>query len=234
MSSPAAARSLPGYRDAPDAGPPDVNAGPSGVRGEWLHHDLETRHKRLLRLERVSQESSFVLSDEEIQLLKRQSVDFCRRHAQASRPGELLLPMEGIEHRTSRARSPRTNGFVERMNRTPLDECFRVVGRTTRYLEPVEIQRDLDRFLQYYNLNRSHQRCRLNGRAPAQALREALGVEALPHFTLKELTLAGDVAASSNPRRAGCRVITKLAQTDLLKSAFARDNLNPLTGPQLS
>ena len=37
-----------------------------------------------------------------------------------------------------------TNGFVERMNRTLLDECFRVAGRTTWYVETEEIQRDLD------------------------------------------------------------------------------------------
>ena len=31
---------------------------------------------------------------------------------------ELLLAMEDIEHRNTKVRSPRTNGFVERMNRT--------------------------------------------------------------------------------------------------------------------
>jgi transposase InsO family protein len=72
------------------------------------------------------------------------------------------------------------NGFVERMNRTLLDECFRVEGRKTWYITPEEIQRDLDRFLAYYNLERSHQGYRLRGRTPAQALREALGVEDLP------------------------------------------------------
>jgi hypothetical protein len=61
------------------------------------------------------------------------------------------------------------------MNRTLLDECFRVAGRTTWYLEPAEIQRDLDRFLEYYNLQRSHQGYRLGGRTPSQALQEALG-----------------------------------------------------------
>jgi len=35
------------------------------------------------------------------------------------------------KHRTTRVRTPRTNGFVERTNRTLLDECFRVLGRTT-------------------------------------------------------------------------------------------------------
>lgn len=97
-----------------------------------------------------------------------------------SHPYELLLAMEGIEHRTTRIATPRTNGFVERMNRTLLDECFRVAGRQTWYITPDEIQRDLDVFLRYYNLERSHQGYRLKGRTPAQALREALQIDALP------------------------------------------------------
>ena len=105
--------------------------------------------------------------------------EFCGRPA--AHPYELLLGMEGIEHRTTRVHTPRTNGFVERMNRTLLDECFRVSGRTTWYLEPAEIQRDLDRFLEHYNLRRSHQGYRLGGRTPAQALCEALAItEELP------------------------------------------------------
>ena len=90
--------------------------------------------------------------------------------------------MEDIDHRTTKIRSPRTTGFVERMNRTLLDECFRVQGRQTWYIAVEEIQRDLDRFLRYYNLERSHQGYRLKGRTPAQALREALGIEELPQI----------------------------------------------------
>jgi transposase InsO family protein len=104
--------------------------------------------------------------------------EFCG--TEASHPYELLLAMEGIEHRTTRVRTPRTNGFVERMNRTLLDECFRVAGRTTWYVSIEEIQRDLDQFLEYYNLRRSHQGYRLAGRTPAQALQEALGITELP------------------------------------------------------
>jgi len=65
------------------------------------------------------------------------------------------------------------------MNRTLLDECFRVAGRPTWYVEIEEIQRDLDRFLEYCNMQRSHQGYRLAGRTPAQALREALGIHEL-------------------------------------------------------
>jgi transposase InsO family protein len=104
--------------------------------------------------------------------------EFCGKPEQ--HPYELLLAMEGIEHRRTKIATPRTNGFVERMNRTLLDECFRVAGRQTWYITPAEIQRDLDTFLRYYNLERSHQGYRLRGRTPAQALRETLAIEALP------------------------------------------------------
>lgn len=39
--------------------------------------------------------------------------------------------MEDIEDCATKIRSPRTNGFVERMNRTFLAECFRMKGRQT-------------------------------------------------------------------------------------------------------
>ena len=67
-----------------------IDVSPSGVRGVWLRHDLETRHKRLLRLEKLSADSTIVLSQEQIELLERHSVDFRCRHVEASRPGELL------------------------------------------------------------------------------------------------------------------------------------------------
>jgi transposase InsO family protein len=266
-----------------------LNVGCTGVRGVWLRQELETRHKRLLRLEKTAQDSTFVLSEEQIRLLERHSVDFRCRHVEATRPGELLnqdtfywgtlkgvgkvyvqvvvdvfcslafakvynskmpitaadllydrvlpfyealgvpvgavltdngrefcgrpethpyqllLAMEGIDHRTTRVRSPRTNGFVERMNRTLLDECFRVAGRTTWYTDTEEIQKDLDRFLEYYNLQRSHQGYRLSGRTPAQALREALGITELPPLGIpsqspesegKEATVDGENEAA--------------------------------------
>lgn len=40
-----------------------------------------------------------------------------------------------------------TEPAAERMNRTLLDGRFRVPGRRASYVEPSEIQRDLDRFL---------------------------------------------------------------------------------------
>lgn len=72
------------------------------------------------------------------------------------------------------------------MNRTLLEECFRVAGRTTWYQRIDEIQADLDRFLACYNLERSHQGYRLRSKTPVQALREALNVEDLPALTCSQ------------------------------------------------
>ena len=74
--------------------------------------------------------------------------EYCGRPE--SHPHELILAFHDIEHGRTKIRSPRTNGLVERTNRTLLDECFRVKGRTTWYTSPDEIQRDLDECLSFY------------------------------------------------------------------------------------
>ncbi len=48
--------------------------------------------------------------------------EFCGRD---THPYELYLALNDIEHRKTRVRRPQTNGFVERFNRTVLDEFFR-------------------------------------------------------------------------------------------------------------
>jgi hypothetical protein len=68
-----------------------VEVSPSGVRSVWLRNDLETRTKRLMRLERESREATtFVLTEEQVRLLERHSPDFRCRHVESSAPGELL------------------------------------------------------------------------------------------------------------------------------------------------
>jgi transposase InsO family protein len=60
---------------------------------------------------------------------------FCGRPDQ--HPYELYLRLEEVEHRTTRVKRPQTNGIVERLHRTLLDEHFRVEGRRT-WFETVE------------------------------------------------------------------------------------------------
>ena len=54
-----------------------VTISSGGVRGVWARHNLETRVKRLLRLEGAAQENVIVLTEAQIQLLEKHSANFC-------------------------------------------------------------------------------------------------------------------------------------------------------------
>ena len=82
-------------------------------------------------------------------------------------PFELFLQLEQIEHRTTKVRRPQSNGFVERLHRTLLDEHFRVMGRK-KFCESIdEMQKDLDAYLVTYNTKRPHQGRGMNGKTLA-------------------------------------------------------------------
>ncbi|GFE83724.1 hypothetical protein GCM10011487_57240 [Steroidobacter agaridevorans] len=59
-------------------------------------------------------------------------------------------------------------------------------GGQTWHIGPDEIQRDLDRFLRYYSIERSHQGYLLKGRTPAPALMDALAIGELSDIVLSE------------------------------------------------
>ena len=81
--------------------------------------------------------------------------EFCGRPDK--HPYELFLQLEEIEHRTTKVKRPQSNGIVERLHRTLLDEHFRVEGRRCWYETVEEMQEELDKFLLYYNTKRPHQ-----------------------------------------------------------------------------
>jgi transposase InsO family protein len=93
--------------------------------------------------------------------------EFCgtERH-----PYELYLDLNGIEHRRTRVRTPKTNGFVERFNGTVLDEFFRVKMRETFYDSVEALQADLDAWLVHYNTERPHLGYRNMGRRPIETV----------------------------------------------------------------
>ena len=98
--------------------------------------------------------------------------EFCGRPDR--HPYELFLQLEGIEHRTTKVRRPQSNGFVERLHRTLLDEHFRIKGREKWYESVAEMQKDLDGYLHHYNHERTHQGYGMTGRTPFQAFLEGL------------------------------------------------------------
>jgi transposase InsO family protein len=91
-------------------------------------------------------------------------------HAQVERLGAQVTHI--------RAGRPQTNGHVEALHKTILDECWRPAF--ARYLYPryTGLKRELDRYLDYYNTDRVHHGRLTDGRVPADIVYAARKMEA--------------------------------------------------------
>lgn len=85
-------------------------------------------------------------------------------------PYEVYLELNDINHRLARIRRPQTNGFIERFNRTVLDEFFRLAFRQKAFASVADLQHDLDKWLKFYNTERPHQGYRNMGRKPIETI----------------------------------------------------------------
>lgn len=63
---------------------------------------------------------------------------------------EAFLKSQGIRHIKIKPRTPKSNGMVERFNRTLLEEFYQIVM--------------IKRFITYYNFKRTNQAYRLKGK----------------------------------------------------------------------
>jgi transposase InsO family protein len=232
-----------------------VNVCPTSVRNIWIKEKLESRYKRLLRLEEKNTIEGFTLTENQIRLIEKANPEFKERHVESEYPGQLLcqdtfyvgslkgvgrlylqavvdsfgsyafgklytskrqetaadilydrvlpfyeehginveailtdngteykgrptehlyeifLDFNDIEHRHTKVATPRTNGFVERFNRTILDEFFRTAFRNKLYSTVDELQIDLDIWLNHYNYERPHRGYRNMGRKPIETFK---------------------------------------------------------------
>jgi len=87
-----------------------------------------------------------------------------------SHPYELYLALNDLEHRKTKVKHPQTNGFVERFNRTVLDEFFRQAFREKPYESVETLQKDLDKWVKSYNEERPHQGYRNLGKRPLETV----------------------------------------------------------------
>jgi transposase InsO family protein len=83
---------------------------------------------------------------------------------------EKYLSSLNIQHRYTKVRHPWTNGFVERFQRTILEEFYQPALLKKTYHSLEELQQDLDRFLYFYNFQRTHQWSRTKGSRPCDLL----------------------------------------------------------------
>lgn len=74
----------------------------------------------------------------------------------------------GARHTLIRAGRPQTNGAVESLHRTILEECWRPAFARYLHVRFTGLKRDLDRYVDYYDYERAHTGRLTRGRIPAE------------------------------------------------------------------
>jgi transposase InsO family protein len=103
-------------------------------------------------------------------ILTDRGTEYCGRLDK--HPYELYLQLNEIEHRKTKVKSPQTNGICERFHQTVLNEFYRVTFRKRLYSDLEGLQEDLDKFIDHYNRERTHQGKRCQGRTPMETFKE--------------------------------------------------------------
>jgi transposase InsO family protein len=83
----------------------------------------------------------------------------------------------GARHSRIKSGRPQTNGHVERLHRTILEECWRPVFARFLQVRYRGIQRELDAYTNYYNHHRAHTGRTTAGRCPADLVYGARKME---------------------------------------------------------
>ena len=104
-------------------------------------------------------------------ILTDRGTEYCGTHDRHEY--ELYLAVENIDHSRTKTKSPQTNGIVERLHKTMLDEFYRIVFRKKIYQTIDQLQDDLDAWLSEYNEVRSHQGRYCFGKTPMQTFLDA-------------------------------------------------------------
>jgi transposase InsO family protein len=76
------------------------------------------------------------------------------------------LTRRTVEQQRIRAGRPQTNGHVERLQQTIVEECWRPAFARSLALKLTALERDLTEYLRYYNFDRAHTGRLTNGRIP--------------------------------------------------------------------
>jgi transposase InsO family protein len=101
-------------------------------------------------------------------VLTDNGLEFTTHHTSKNHSFERLVRELAIKHRLTKVRHPWTNGACERLNRTLLEEFYQVAFRTKIYQSVLQLNDDLNRFIEFYNCQRTHQGKRTKGKVPAE------------------------------------------------------------------
>lgn len=109
-----------------------------------------------------------------LRILTDRGTEYCGKLEQHDY--QLYLAINDIDHTKTKAKSPQTNGIVERFHRTIIEEFYQVAFRKKIYLTMEEIQIDLDQWVESYNKTRPHQGKKCCGRTPMQTFIDGLKI----------------------------------------------------------
>jgi transposase InsO family protein len=103
-----------------------------------------------------------------LRMLTDRGTEYCGKRE--THDYQLYLAINDIDHTKTKARSPQTNGIVERFHKTILNEFYQITFRKKIYKDLESLQADLDVWLNYYNRERTHQGKMCCGRTPWDTL----------------------------------------------------------------
>lgn len=107
-----------------------------------------------------------------LRILTDRGTEYCgaREHHEY----QLYLAVEDIDHSKTKAKSPQTNGICERFHRTVQDEFYATAFRKKVYHSVEELQEDLDKWIDDYNLNRTHTGKYCYGKTPMRTFLDSI------------------------------------------------------------
>ena len=82
-------------------------------------------------------------------------------------PYQLYLDLEDIDHSTTKAKSPQTNGICERFHRTMQEEFYSIIFRKKVFTSIEQLQEELDIWIKWYNEERTHSGKHCYGKTPS-------------------------------------------------------------------
>ena len=107
-----------------------------------------------------------------LRILTDRGTEFCGRLDK--HPYQLYLQLHEIEHTRTKVRHPQTNGICERFHKTILDEFYKTVFRKQIFDNIDDLQIELDKWIEFYNRERTHQGKRCQGKTPIQTFIDSL------------------------------------------------------------
>jgi len=101
-----------------------------------------------------------------LRILTDRGTEYCGKLQ--NHPYQLYLDLEDIDHTRTKAKSPQTNGICERFHRTIQEEFYSIIFRKKVFKSIEQLQEELDKWIEWYNKERTHSGKYCYGKTPWQ------------------------------------------------------------------